>query len=371
MTSSTTGVEMIVPVRNRRTGEVAVAEIKQEYVTGARRHVPLFTLARPEEARRSWQTSQEPHRDDLSVRHGSQKLTSVEQTVTAQFVRFVATGAVTSAVQFGVFLMFFGLGDQVANLAGVVFSSMLANEMHRRVTFQARGRVSWATAQWEGGGLSIVALAATSAALALLDGVVSEAWWARALLIAAVNGLVGVMRFGLLRSWVFPAGSAHRPGPGQPARARTTSTAPARTASVRREAQDPAAPVPRLAHLVSTSPIQPPQFFLVGRDMSHAPNGRRRNPLSGSAKSVTSDQPLHHLGIVPLREERSRSAGGKVRLPINADQPRDAQHRWDRHTMVTADEILASLRPDPVARGTAPAETWLVPGHVDARADRA
>jgi cyclic pyranopterin phosphate synthase len=47
--------------------------------------------------------------------------------------------------------------------------------------------------------------------------------------------------------------------------------------------------------------------------------------------------------------------------------PLDAQHRWDRHTMVTAEEILESLAgfdllPDPVSRGTAPAETWLVPG---------
>ncbi|MGK5679859.1 GTP 3',8-cyclase MoaA [Actinoplanes sp. URMC 104] len=56
--------------------------------------------------------------------------------------------------------------------------------------------------------------------------------------------------------------------------------------------------------------------------------------------------------------------------------PLDAQHRWDRHTMVTADEILADLAPygllpDPVSRGTAPAETWLVPGHVDAAGEPA
>jgi GTP 3',8-cyclase len=49
--------------------------------------------------------------------------------------------------------------------------------------------------------------------------------------------------------------------------------------------------------------------------------------------------------------------------------PLDAQHQWDRHTMVTAEAILASLAPfgltaDPVSRGTAPAETWLIPGHV-------
>ncbi|WP_030440819.1 GTP 3',8-cyclase MoaA [Actinoplanes subtropicus] len=56
--------------------------------------------------------------------------------------------------------------------------------------------------------------------------------------------------------------------------------------------------------------------------------------------------------------------------------PLDAQHQWDRHTMVTADEILAALEPfgleaDPVSRGTAPAETWLVPGHVDAAGEPA
>jgi cyclic pyranopterin phosphate synthase len=47
--------------------------------------------------------------------------------------------------------------------------------------------------------------------------------------------------------------------------------------------------------------------------------------------------------------------------------PLDAQHQWNRHEMVTADEILESLagldlQPDPVSRGTAPAETWVVPG---------
>jgi cyclic pyranopterin phosphate synthase len=48
--------------------------------------------------------------------------------------------------------------------------------------------------------------------------------------------------------------------------------------------------------------------------------------------------------------------------------PLDAQHGWHRETMVTADEILAQLRArftltsDPVERGGAPAETWLVDG---------
>ncbi|WP_405428831.1 GTP 3',8-cyclase MoaA [Micromonospora sp. NBC_00617] len=55
-------------------------------------------------------------------------------------------------------------------------------------------------------------------------------------------------------------------------------------------------------------------------------------------------------------------------LRIIEQMPLDAQHGWDRRTMVTAEEILASLRtrfdlsPDPAERGAAPAETWLVDG---------
>ncbi|BCL14812.1 GTP 3',8-cyclase MoaA [Micromonospora sagamiensis] len=48
--------------------------------------------------------------------------------------------------------------------------------------------------------------------------------------------------------------------------------------------------------------------------------------------------------------------------------PLDAQHGWDRSTMVTADETLTALTgefdlsPDPAVRGAAPAESWLVDG---------
>src|SRR5262249_30751743 len=49
--------------------------------------------------------------------------------------------------------------------------------------------------------------------------------------------------------------------------------------------------------------------------------------------------------------------------------PLDAQHGWDRSSMVTAEEILAALQAEfdlvpegSTARGSAPAETWLVDG---------
>ncbi|MEE3849310.1 GTP 3',8-cyclase MoaA [Gordonia sp. LSe1-13] len=56
-------------------------------------------------------------------------------------------------------------------------------------------------------------------------------------------------------------------------------------------------------------------------------------------------------------------------LRIIEQMPLDADHRWDRASMVTADEILAvlrshfPLRADPRPRGSAPAATWLVDGY--------
>ncbi|MFW0795948.1 GTP 3',8-cyclase MoaA [Gordonia sp. CPCC 205515] len=56
-------------------------------------------------------------------------------------------------------------------------------------------------------------------------------------------------------------------------------------------------------------------------------------------------------------------------LRVIEQMPLDADHRWNREAMVTADEILAVLRteftllPDPRPRGSAPAATWLVDGH--------
>ncbi len=55
-------------------------------------------------------------------------------------------------------------------------------------------------------------------------------------------------------------------------------------------------------------------------------------------------------------------------LRIIEQMPLDAQHAWDRQDMITAEEILDSLRArfelseDSVERGASPAETWLVDG---------
>ena len=128
----------------------------------------------------------------------------------AEFVRFVTVGVSSTVVYFGLFVVLRGIGAVPANVIAFVVSSVLANELHRRVTFHAGGRVGWFTAQCEAGGLAVAGLVATTLALSALDPVVGTAWWAQLLLIAAVTGAIGLIRFAALRLWVF-SGHAHRP----------------------------------------------------------------------------------------------------------------------------------------------------------------
>jgi putative flippase GtrA len=122
----------------------------------------------------------------------------------AQFARYVIVGGVSSALYALVFIALDRFGDQPANLAGAIASTLLANEMHRRLTFHAGQQVSWFTAQWEGGGLAGVGLVATSLALAGVHAVTGDVGTGLQLcLIAAVTGAIGLVRFVALRSWVF------------------------------------------------------------------------------------------------------------------------------------------------------------------------
>lgn len=129
----------------------------------------------------------------------------------AQFARFVVVGGLSSALYAVLFIAFDSMGDQPANLVGAVGSTLLANELHRRLTFHADGRVSWFTAQWEGGGLAVVGLVATSLALAGAHQLLGDtSWQVNVLLIGGVTGLIGLVRFVALRAWVFTGRSLQR-----------------------------------------------------------------------------------------------------------------------------------------------------------------
>lgn len=121
----------------------------------------------------------------------------------AQFGRFVLVGGISSLLYAVVFIACRGLGDQAANVIGSVLSSMLANELHRRLTFRAGDRVSWFAAQWEGGGIALVGIIATALALGWLDDATDvDGTLTRLLLVGVVTGAIGLGRFVALR-WIF------------------------------------------------------------------------------------------------------------------------------------------------------------------------
>jgi len=125
-----------------------------------------------------------------------------------QFTRFVFVGGLTTLVYSLLFLTLDGFGDQIANAVGAIASTMLANELHRRLTFHAGREVTWFTAQWEGGGLAAIGLAATSLSLAGFSALFGEVHpFAQIALVIAVTGAIGSIRFVALRAWVFSTGS--------------------------------------------------------------------------------------------------------------------------------------------------------------------
>ena len=120
-----------------------------------------------------------------------------------QFLRFLLVGGSSTAVYALLFLGLQGLGDLPAHVLATVVSSMLANELHRRLTFRADERVGWLAAQLEAGGVSLFGLVATSVALGWLDATVGAAQPILQIsLVMAVTGLIGLIRFIALR-WIF------------------------------------------------------------------------------------------------------------------------------------------------------------------------
>jgi putative flippase GtrA len=130
--------------------------------------------------------------------------------VLAQFARFVLVGGSTTLVYALFFLALRNHGYLPAHLVATAASTVLANEMHRRLTFRAEDRVSWLTAQWEAGGVTVIGLVATSTALGWLDSATGSAPpILQVSVVVTVTAVIGVLRFVALR-WIF---RPHAPAP--------------------------------------------------------------------------------------------------------------------------------------------------------------
>ncbi|MCU1640324.1 MAG: hypothetical protein JWN03_599 [Nocardia sp.] len=122
----------------------------------------------------------------------------------AQLIRFALVGGSSNIAYVVLFTAMNGVSPLVANIAGSIVSTVIANELHRRLTFRASGRVGWFSAQWEGGALAMIGLLISTAALAGLE------FWApglgeiaQATAMIVVMAVVGGLRFLALRGFVF------------------------------------------------------------------------------------------------------------------------------------------------------------------------
>ncbi|MFI5936162.1 GTP 3',8-cyclase MoaA [Actinoplanes sp. NPDC051494] len=124
---------------------------------------------------------------------------------------------------------------------------------------------------------------------------------------------------------------------------------------------------------VSLDTLSPTRF----KELTH--RDRHADVLKGLAGAAEAGLTPVKINTVLMRGINDGEAPALLQFALDhgyqlrfiEQMPLDAQHQWDRQEMVTADAILASLAPfglvpDNVSRGTAPAETWLVPGYRDA-----
>lgn len=163
---------------------------------------PTLLRRRPEATEVSGDPAHGPRHPVGAAAHGVSERLRRDDTP-GQFLRFVLVGGSSTALYALLFLGLQGFGYLSAHVVGTVASSILANDLHRRLTFHADERIGWLTAQIEAGGVSLFGLLATSAALGWLDATVGDAHPVLQIsLVAAVTGLIGLIRFIALR-WIF------------------------------------------------------------------------------------------------------------------------------------------------------------------------
>jgi GTP 3',8-cyclase len=121
---------------------------------------------------------------------------------------------------------------------------------------------------------------------------------------------------------------------------------------------------------VSLDTLDPHRFTEITR------RDRLADVLEGLAAAASAGLTPVKVNAVLLRGVNDDEAAALLRFCLDhgyqlrfiEQMPLDPQHGWDRSQMVTASEILESLRaefelsPSPARRGAAPAERWLVDG---------
>jgi putative flippase GtrA len=128
----------------------------------------------------------------------------VPSGLTRQLVRFAAVGVASTLAYLALFVMLQpGVGGQAANLIALLVTALANTAANRRFTFGVRGRSKRATHQAQGLVVFALGLGLTSGSLALLHASGVTARTTEAFVLVAANLLATLLRFLLMRTWVF------------------------------------------------------------------------------------------------------------------------------------------------------------------------
>ncbi|CAN5303171.1 bifunctional glycosyltransferase family 2/GtrA family protein [soil metagenome] len=124
-----------------------------------------------------------------------------------QVLRFGVVGVLSTAAYAVLYVLFQGvLGAQAANFSALLITAVANTWANRRFTFAIRGPAKAATHQFQGLIVFGLAWVITSGSLVALDALAPNAGTAAELIVLTVANLVAtVLRFVLLRRWVFRA----------------------------------------------------------------------------------------------------------------------------------------------------------------------
>ncbi|MET9927640.1 MULTISPECIES: bifunctional glycosyltransferase family 2/GtrA family protein [unclassified Streptomyces] len=140
-------------------------------------------------------------------------LTGVERGLARQLIGFCAVGALSTLFYLALYsLLRLGVGPQLANGGALLVSAVANTAANRRLTFGVRGRSGAVRHQAQGLVVFAIGLALTSGSLAALGAATGSPSHSTELAVLITANLAAtVLRFLLLRAWVFPARACSEP----------------------------------------------------------------------------------------------------------------------------------------------------------------
>ncbi|MFD0481095.1 glycosyltransferase [Kineococcus sp. GCM10028916] len=144
-------------------------------------------------------------------------LAGVPTSLAGQLTRFIAVGLTSTAAYALLYLLFQEFGSaQVANFVALLVTAVANTALNRRVTFGVRGRDGAGRHQAQGLFVFLLGWAITAGSLsALHSGNPDAGRGVELAVLTAANLAATVVRFLLLRSWVFRSRRHHQPGAEQ------------------------------------------------------------------------------------------------------------------------------------------------------------